>query len=382
MSSPLLRFFSHISPPFLALLVVWIAGLVWYWPTWTTPTDMAEYAAKYSGSQYVLGNGSEQWVSDSELYVYAGHAYMLGQDPTTINFEHPPLGKYVYGLSYVLTGNVYLVNLVLFPVLLYLVARLIGIVTKNKWLQAGGVTVFGLQPLVFTLLPSVLLDYLFVASILGLFVVLPASFRKHWQKYVLVGTCLGFTAAVKYPIPFIFIPFAVAGLVAVRERKILYMTISSLVAGLIYLASYTLYFLKGHTLLDLLAFEKYRFVWWTGERTAPKWLIFENLFTGQHPAWWAEGMQVTAEWTIILPLIFCIAVLSIFFIRRTFWSLLLAAFGIGMMVVYGFAASNSLRYVILLIPFWLAVITDALTVTKVSKLFSRQRKNSITSYRA
>lgn len=340
-----------------AIIFVMAVAIVKYWEIWSTPTNQDEYGDKYSKSQYVLGPKSDEWISDSELYVYAGFAYIKGQDPTTINFEHPPLAKYITGLSQLLTGNAYLVNLVLYPFLLWLVCLFSSIIVSNEKIKASIVVLFGLQPIVFTQLQYALLDLVFVSSILGLFIVLHQKFTSNLLKYIVVGCLLGVIAAVKYPIPFIFIPSAIVGLVAFKNSHLKYLILSGFFAAVIYLLSYSMYFYHGHSILDFLAFEKYRYVWWIGDRTMPKFLIFQNLFTGKFPAWWDGGPeQVTKDWNIILPITFVLFVTTISWSERKFWNLLIAGFGLGMIFVYGYASASALRYLILLLPFWLTAI--------------------------
>jgi predicted membrane-bound dolichyl-phosphate-mannose-protein mannosyltransferase len=42
---------------------------------------------------------------DDELYEYAGYTYITTGDITSVNIEHPPLGKYLVGLGILLTGT-------------------------------------------------------------------------------------------------------------------------------------------------------------------------------------------------------------------------------------------------------------------------------------
>jgi len=83
---------------------------------------MIEFEGRqYSRSQYVRGEAARNKIDDATLYTYAGYTYIKGEDPTNINFEHPPLAKYWIGFSYLLTGNPALLNLVLFAAALVMV---------------------------------------------------------------------------------------------------------------------------------------------------------------------------------------------------------------------------------------------------------------------
>src|SRR3989344_7914894 len=59
-------------------------------------------------SQYNLGKGYEFFgnMSDEDLRAFAALEYISGKDPLLVNFEDPPLGKYLIGLSYLFIGNI------------------------------------------------------------------------------------------------------------------------------------------------------------------------------------------------------------------------------------------------------------------------------------
>ncbi len=51
------------------------------------------------------------FLSDGEIHIAAGYLYAKGADPTVYNFQHPPLLKYLYGLSILVFHNPYFVQL-------------------------------------------------------------------------------------------------------------------------------------------------------------------------------------------------------------------------------------------------------------------------------
>lgn len=60
--------------------------------------DHYEIGKIYSGSQYVKGPKSERPIGDDDLYAFAGYYYLLqGGDISAVNFENPPIGKYLIG---------------------------------------------------------------------------------------------------------------------------------------------------------------------------------------------------------------------------------------------------------------------------------------------
>ena len=60
------------------------------------------------------------FLSDSDIHISAGYLYVNGYGPTDFNFQHPPFIKYLYGISTMLTGNPFFVQLIFGAVLLLL----------------------------------------------------------------------------------------------------------------------------------------------------------------------------------------------------------------------------------------------------------------------
>ena len=279
--------------------------------------DIDSYAQKYSRSQYIHGDAAIETISDSELYVFAGYAYVNGEDPTQINFEHPPLGKYLFGLSYLLTGNSFLINIPLFFLILWMIYLLTGRILKSNLLRILVVVIFGTMQLFTAMIANALLDIPFLLSLLSFFLTLSWSTNKKVGKYLLAGVFLGLIVSIKYPFPFIFIPTGILFMNAYLQKELKYALISLVVAGGIYLGQYASYFAHNHSIIDWIEFEKYRFGWWTGDRTAPKFLIFETIFTGKHRAWWSPGTySYSPDWTPLIPLIFVLALIAIKWIKR------------------------------------------------------------------
>ena len=60
------------------------------------PFDPVYLSDLYSKSQYVLGQKSKGGIGDDGLYAFAGYYYLFQRgDVSSVNFEHPPLGKYL-----------------------------------------------------------------------------------------------------------------------------------------------------------------------------------------------------------------------------------------------------------------------------------------------
>lgn len=252
-------------------------------------------------------------------FIYAGYAYTQGEDPTTINFEHPPLFKYGFGLSYLIFKNSYVISLIYYGLFLVSCYLFSGLLIKNKLLRAAAVVILALQPAVNGLASQALLDLpLNILVLLLVYLLFSARFSAR-SRYLGAGLILGLMSGVKYPFPFLILPIALVGIVSLIRKEGRHLVWPAVLLPSIYLAQYLLYFTHGHSLVEFIQFEKYRFVWWVGNRTIPPFLIMQNLFTGQFPAWWEPGVIMKdLAWSLSLPIIFISYLAAFILIKKDF----------------------------------------------------------------
>ncbi len=347
------------SPELIIKILCYLTALIpliFFHSTFLNKTDINTYAQRYANSQYVKGESSTQKISDGDLYVYAGYAYMQGEDPTTINFEHPPLIKYIYGLSYYIFGNSFIASLAFYFIFLFSSYLFSGLVIQNKFLRYLSVIILGIQPIVYVLSSHALLDLPMNFLLLFLFYFLFKEGIQARTRYAIAGIIIGLLSGVKYPIPFMFVPISMVVLTSFVRNEIKYLIYPTLITPAIYLAQYSMYFAHGHSLLDFIQFEKYRFSWWTGDRTMPKFLIFQNLFTGQYPAWWTDGtMMKEREWNIFIPTLFLFNLITFLSTKQRKMKVILFTYSITVLLLYGIGSAVYLRYLTQLIPFWIVI---------------------------
>lgn len=325
-----------------------------------TETDVESLGQQYSQSQYVLGDASPRKIADNIVYEYAGYAYILGQDPTTINFEHPPLGKYILGLSYWLTGNVFALNLLAYfgsLVLFWNLCRYALELTVHRLLA---LTFLGLQPIIFGYTNLGMLDLWQLLVTLGLFSWIFRRPHKIWED-IFAGILLGCLASIKYPIP--LIPF-IATLLLIwylflrRPRGVILLGLTGI---LMYLSTYAVYFFSGKSILDFIRFEWYRYRWWTGERTIPKFLIVSTLFTGRFRGWWGDNVfGESPNWTPLMPITFLGSFFSLRWLRQSPEMVFLFFYSLGLLALYAIGSAAFERYLIQLVPFWLILFAYGL----------------------
>lgn len=122
----------------------------------------------YSQSQYVIGERSKGGIGDDGLYAFAGYYYLFQKgDISSVNFEHPPLGKYLIGLSILFFGNENIINIIYFFFLLLLTYKLSQILLSDRILSVLSVGILSLDSLFLDNLVRSLLDLPFTLFFVG-----------------------------------------------------------------------------------------------------------------------------------------------------------------------------------------------------------------------
>lgn len=322
-------------------------------------TDISYYEKAYSESQYVMGVDAINNIDDDTLYTYAGYAYAKGEDPATINFEHPPLGKYLFGFSYFIFGNSVVINIFIFFLILILLydlqkllkipayfryIPLIFISTSGLFLDHMGRALLDLQQLLFTLL--------FFSVLL----------RKNSNKYIVLGIILGIIASIKYPYPLIGLYVLMILMDAVLYKSFKKTFISLVIGYITYLSTYLIYFTHNHSLIDYIKFEWYRYRWWTEFRTIPQLLMLNTINSGRFKQWWVGGNYELAKnftywWKTLFTLNFLSIPYSLVAFPRSFYLIIYSTI---LLFMYLFGSAHNERYLIQLIPFWTINITIGL----------------------
>lgn len=202
-------------------------------------------------------------MGDDGLYTYAGWEYINGRDPTTLNAEIPPFGKYLIGLSIKIFDNQNVFALIS-GILALLAFYLLNLVfTKDKLLAILPVSAFSIEPLFYTQLAAPFLDLLYLSLLLFTFLFIV---RK---KYILAAIFLGLMASTKSSLStFILVGTTISIytlLVEVwgKNRKTLnlletnFFLLSILAAGFTFLLTYSVFFLQGNSFRQFLGVQKW-----------------------------------------------------------------------------------------------------------------------------
>ena len=310
--------------------------------------DAHYWTQRYLHSQWVVPN-SKQSIGDDGLYAYAGWEYIHGSDPTLLNAELPPFGKYLIGFFEVVFGNQNLFALfsgVLVLVSFYILNKLIF---KDNLLAFLPVFLFSFDPLFYTQLKAPYLDLLYLGLLLLTFVsVLKENF---WAAAVFLGLT---TATKASSSTFVLITVAIliyfVYMRHYRELKkfLLFLPITVIV----FLFTYLRFFLGGHSLHQFLGVQKYILTFYEGGVKGDPSAVWQILFLGKWPNWFGPTLSVP-EWTTLWPLAVIGSAYYLFLVlpkRRQYKSILL---GIWVVLYLIFLCLVPVwpRYLLLVLPF-------------------------------
>ena len=314
--------------------------------------DEVYWKDKYEHSQWKLPL-SVRTLGDDGLYLYEGYRLIRGGDPTLLNAEVPPLGKYLIGLSILVFGNGhwygFLVNAAALITLFFLSKTLLKTALGGLLVTA----LVAIDPLITSQFPLTMLDSLQLLFLLLTFYLLlrfpESKFPRFRESSILfAGIAFGLFSETKFPI--LGPPIALlAGFFLWRTTKS-WKTIALFfsASAFAYLIPYAHYFALDHNFLDWLRVQKWIAAFYANANLTPNvgssittlfsgW--YQNLFTGV----WVRAPEWSPVWTIITPLA---AISSIV----TLWKIFKGLEKIVWLPVAGFTLFSLIFFTI--IPFW------------------------------
>ncbi len=340
-----------------------------------TSYDYSYWKDRYEHSQWQLP-ASKRIIGDDGLYAYVGINILNGKDLTTINPEAPPVAKYLIGFSIYLFNNPVFYALFVGLITTYVFYLLSKTVLKNDNLALFATVVLIMDPLFFSQFFGSWIDItqliFFILSLIFVFK-LEKSGRKSLFSSA-AGLFLGLFMQTKFPVlfPLIFLYEAYFFFKNKYFREFLFYLCGLLFGNLI---PYIGYFIEGHTLIDLLKYQKYVFSFYAKSKLSANHLsLMESLFFGNFPIIAGKGFDRVLEWTILWPLSF----VSMFFV--TFGLIfkknkeqLLKSLGIMTILIFllFLIIPSYPRYLLIVLPFmylFLAYLIDMLIKNKAKYL--------------
>jgi 4-amino-4-deoxy-L-arabinose transferase-like glycosyltransferase len=232
--------------------------------------------------EYLEWNTGKAFFSDDKIYTLAGWLYINGESPDVFNFEHPPLAKYLIGVSELLFNNQAALSLAVSVstlIFVYLIFR-------------GAVTTFP-----FALLPVFILslDRMYISfsstSMLDiyatLFVVLSAYLLVNVKRKgapVLLYAAVGLALSCKWITAFLLVLLPLYYVIKKDSNQLKCYPLGLALTALTYTLSYTSFFLAGNTLQEFFSLQFNIFTYHQQMRLKmgmppPLWILL-NFLTG------------------------------------------------------------------------------------------------------
>lgn len=271
--------------------------------------DHNYYGQLYSDSQYVRGPASKGGIGDDGLYAFAGYYYLIqGGDVSSVNFEHPPLGKYLIGLSILLFRNENIINIIYFLILLYFTYKLGFILLKNKTLALLSCGILSWDPI---FLDNLLRSHLDLP--LALFVTVAIYFflvgLKNQKYYYLSMFFWGAAFSTRFFPMMVIIYLYLLVIVFFYARKTLVEFIkSSTLIPIVYFVSHISFFLYHPSIIEFLRHKKWMLAWFTGTPS-----IFGNIWRNIYTGTYLDSTRklvIDEHWNMSISLVVTLAVMQ------------------------------------------------------------------------
>jgi len=316
----------------------------------TKKVDRDSLENAYRQSQYQKPN-SVVWMDDPELFTLAGIRYIHGEDPSSINFEHQPLSKYIFGVATSVFGNPLPAQIVAGTLALILYFYCGTLLFKNRFTALVPVFLLNIDGLFLEQLKKVYLDLIQLTLLLTFFILLYHSTQGKKQRNTMI--VLGLFALNK---SFLIGSLAfLAGLVFfwfVNPSHILTYVKNLSWSLITYLGGYSVFFLY-HQPLDFLRLHlKIIRLYRSYVPEYPKSELVRLIFTGKQRRWFGDfSLMATPAWSIMWPTSAIVGLASIRTLLRSKnkFALLLYIW----VILYLIALSSRLifpRYFLLLFP--------------------------------
>jgi len=281
-----------------------------YADVYTTFKSSNELADLYQRSQYVQGQGSEEVIGDEIIYSFSGWNHVMTGDPVGVDFSHPPLGKYLYGLAMVNFNAPRLVSLgwwMLGMVVFYGLARM---TFSSQFIVVSSMTILVTESILWEASRAVKLDLpQLVSFMLAYWLYLMAIRLKKPKLFVLVTVVIGVAVSIKIYFPAIIFVLALIINLWRQQRSYLKWLLFSLpLIGLVYMGSYV-DMIVSRGLWNFIDFQKWLFNWFTGGKVDSQGFgqILSTILTGRVRAWWQfdEGRVIVFNnWNVLWPIYF------------------------------------------------------------------------------
>lgn len=278
----------------------------------TVKYDHQKIGKIYSQSQYILGPKAQRNIGDDGLYAFAGYYYLMEKgDVSKVNFENPPLGKYLIGVSILLFKNPKVISII-YGLTLLTAVYFYSTKFFNKFIGSLAVFLLSFSPLFLDQLTNGLLDLpLTLFFCLGLFFYFNAHNKLLY--YYISSAFFGCAVATKFFPALIFVIMILGFHTFFTNKHTFRNYLTSLVIiPIVYIMSHFFYFFYHPSLGEFIKYQRWIISWRRGN---PYLIgnIINVLFWKKYFSWWDQNLSIRyGSWTFLSPLLPVLSFVSIY----------------------------------------------------------------------
>jgi len=200
--------------------------------------------------EYSVSIHSGSIFSDDKLYALTGWRYINGVTPDTINFEHPPLAKYLIGVSELIFMNQALLSLIISVFTLFLVYMISKKILHVFPFTILPILILSMDKLYIQFSSFSMLD-IYATFFTALAILLMITNKTKWNFLFLYIT-IGLALSCKWITFFLVIIPPIYYLINKNWRNLKLYPIGLAIAFLTYSATYAVFFFAGNTIIDFI----------------------------------------------------------------------------------------------------------------------------------
>lgn len=309
-------------PNFIVIFIIYILILFFYSPRIFTYQVSDELTEKYLRSQDIPHEvNGRVFLSDSEIHIAAAKQYALGADPTSYNFQHPPFVKYLYGISYLISGNPFFAQIILGAILLSGTYLISFSLFKKKTIALFSAVALSFDTLFIDLSSNAMLD-LGQATFL-IWYIYYFLFKK--DSNLFKGVLLGLIISSKFwALPLfvlIFLCFFKFQEITKNYRNFI---LHLFIAGFVFFLMYAPTFVTKDLEFNFIFYQLKTLKYWLDHSITS--VLGGSLFlfiTGYFKTWWGDlNFVKTSTWSYIWPIMLTFNFINIYniFFKKSFMS--------------------------------------------------------------
>jgi predicted membrane-bound dolichyl-phosphate-mannose-protein mannosyltransferase len=254
--------------------------------------------------------GKRLFLSDGEIHQAAAYYYINGEDPTTYNFQHPPLLKYWFGIGIKFFNNPLIMQVILGIAYLVITFYFGKIIFKSAAIGLVASSFLAIDPLLSNVSSAALLDLgQAVFILLYLFFILNKDKLSKLNKFLLPGIALGLIAGSKFWAGALFfygLSFLYEFLNNFKKSKIkiiknyaLQGVVAFFTLSIIYLPAFINQGFKFNFIFFQLKLLKY---WFNHSVTSVPLASLMLFVSGYFKSWWNNNLMQSKSWIILWPI--------------------------------------------------------------------------------